>query len=560
MPSPTSGPGNTPGADDLDYRPLPRRQLVLTLAGVMMAMFLASLDQTVVGTAMPRVIADLGGFDRYTWVTTSYMVASTTVVPIVGRLTDMYGRKWFFVAGIAVFLVGSVLSGLSQSMGQLIVFRAFQGLGAGVMMANAFVTIGDLFPAKDRGKYSGLMSAVFGLSSVVGPMLGGFVTDSLSWHWVFFINLPLGVPVVALFIRFFPQTGVSGLKHKVDYLGMVTLVLSIVPLMLALSWGGVQYDWGSPQVVGALALAAVMAVLFILVELRAAEPILPLDLFRNGVVSVSMIAIFLTGFGMFGAIVFVPLFFQGVLGASATSSGSFLTPMMLGVVAGSILSGQALSRWGGRYRAQGLIGLAIVAVGMFALSRISVDTTHAHAVAGIVTIGFGMGITFPVFTIAVQNAVPYRIMGVATSSTQFIRSVGGSVGLAILGAFMVRQFSSGLATAIAEPVRLAMPPDRLAQLSHNPQALMRPDALASLQGAFGQMGPQGAVLAQQLLQSLRSALASAIGHVFLVSVVAVAAAFLVTLFLKEIPLRERQPEVAPRGAPAPVAGGSNGGK
>lgn len=521
----------------------------------MMAMFLASLDQTVVGTAMPRIIADLGGFDRYAWVTTAYMVASTTVVPIVGRLTDMYGRKWFYIGGILVFLAGSLLSGLSQSMNQLIAFRALQGLGAGVMMANAFVTIGDLFPAKERGKYSGFMSGVFGLSSVVGPTIGGFVTDNLSWHWVFYINLPLGIPVIALFIRFFPQTGTTGLKHKIDYLGMMTLVAAIVPLMLALSWGGVQYEWGSPQVVGALVGAAIMAGLFILVEIRAAEPILPLELLRNPVVSVSMAAIFLTGFGMFGAIVFVPLFFQGVLGASATSSGSFLTPMMLGMVAGSFLSGQALSRLGGRYRTQGLIGLAIIASGMFAMSRISVDTAHAQAVASIVSIGFGLGVSFPVFTIAVQNAVPYRIMGVATSSTQFVRSIGGSMGLAILGSFMVRQFSAGLAAALPNPVRQALPPDRLAQLSHNPQALMRPDALASLQSSFSQMGPQGATLGQQLLQSLRAALASAIGHVFLVSLAAVGVALVVTVFLKEIPLRGRErAEAPPSSAPAGAEG------
>ncbi|MBI2866147.1 MAG: MFS transporter [Chloroflexi bacterium] len=526
--------------EDMGFRPLPRRQVVITLGGVLLAMFLASLDQTVVGTAMPRIIADLGGFSRYTWVTTAYLVAATTVVPIVGRLSDIYGRKWFFAGGIAVFLFGSALAGLSRSMDQLIAFRAFQGLGAGVMMANAFVAIGDLFPAKERGKYSGFVSATFGLSAVIGPTLGGVVTDSLSWHWVFFINLPLGIPVIALFIRFFPHTGSAGSQHRLDYLGMGTLVLAVVPLMLALSWGGVQYEWSSLPVAGALAFSAVMVALFIATEVRSDEPVLPLELFRNPVVGISMAAIFATGFGMLGAIMFVPLFFQGVLGASATSSGSFLTPMMLGTVAGSALSGQALSRLGGHYRTQGLMGLGIMSLGLFLLSGVSPDTTYGHAVLSIVIVGFGLGMTMPVFTIAVQNAVPYRIMGIATSSTQFVRSIGGSVGLALLGAFMVSQFASGVAADVPAAVRQALPPERLDQLSHEPRILMSPDSQDELQSAFNQLGPQGADLGRQLLQALRTALASAIGKVFTVSLLAGALAFLVTLFLKEIPLKERR--------------------
>ncbi|MBI4338089.1 MAG: MFS transporter [Chloroflexi bacterium] len=530
--------GASPSASD-EFIPLPRRTVVLTMAGVMLAMFLGALDQTVVGTAMPRIIADLGGFDRYTWVTTAYLVSSTTVVPIVGRLSDIYGRKWFYVVGIAIFLLGSALSGLSQTIDQLILFRALQGLGGGVMIANAFVAIGDLFPATERGKYQGFIAAIFGLSSVVGPALGGFVTDTLSWHWVFYINIPLGVPVIALFVRYFPQSHRGGSRGSLDYLGMVTLVFCVVPLLLGLSWGGVVYAWASPQVTGALAVAALMGAIFVLVELRAASPIMPLTIFRNGVVSVSLAAIFLTGFGMFGAIIFVPLFFQGVLGSSATSSGSFLTPMMLGVVAGSVLSGQALSRLGGHYKLQSLAGLGIMAVGAFLLSRISAQTSYAQAVLSIVVLGLGLGTTFPPFTIAVQNAVPYRVMGIATSSTQFFRSIGGTLGLAVLGAFMTTRFDTHLAAALSPAIRQAMPPERLAELSSNPQALMSPGAIARLQGELAQLGPQGVALGQQLIAGLREALASAIGDVFLVAVAAVLAAWVITLFLKEIPLKGR---------------------
>ncbi len=535
---PGSGQTTRETTVDEEWTPLPRKALIITLAGVMTAMFLAALDQTVVGTAMPQIIGDLGGFDRYTWVTTAYIVASTAVVPIVGRLSDMYGRKWFYIVGIVVFLLGSALSGISQSIDQLIFFRAFQGLGAGVMMANAFVAIGDLFPASERGKFTGLISGVFGLSSVVGPTLGGFITDTLSWHWVFYINIPLGIPVIALFIWFFPNTVQHRVKHEIDYLGMVTLILSVVPLLLGLSWGGVLYPWGSPQVIGSLVTAGVMMVAFVLVELMAAEPIIPLSLFKNPIVSIGMVAVFLTGLGMFGGIVFVPLFFQGVLGASATSSGSFLTPMSLGTVVGSIVSGQTLSRMGGHYRIQGLIGTGIMAVGMFLLSRMNAGTSYAQAVLYIVITGLGLGVTMPTFTIAVQNAVPYKVMGIATSSTQFFRMIGGTVGLAIFGSLMVSSFHSHLLATVPTAVQNALPPGQLEQLAQNPQALVSPDASAALQNAFSQAGPQGASLAQQFAGALRGSLAAAIADVFFVGTIAIVLSFVVTIFLKEIALKK----------------------
>ena len=520
--------------------PLPRRVVVLTMAGVMLAMFLASLDQTVVGTAMPRIIADLGGFDRYTWVTTAYLVAATTAAPIVGRLSDIYGRKGFFIVGIVIFLAGSLASGFSQTMNQLIAVRAVQGLGGGIIMANSFISIADLFPPADRGKYQGMIAAVFGLSSVIGPMLGGFITDNLSWHWIFFVNLPLGVPVVILFVRFFPGHGGSGRSHQLDYAGMGALILAVVPLLVGLSWGGAQYAWTSPQVIGALGLAAVMTAVFIAVEVRASEPVMPLGIYRNPVLSVSLIAIFLTGFGMFGGIIFIPLFFQGVLGASATGSGSFLTPMLLGVVVGAALSGQALSRLGGHYRIQGLAGIATMAAGLFLISRMTVDTSFARAVFNIVVMGFGLGSTFPVFTIAVQNSVPHNIVGVATSATQFYRSIGGTLGLAVLGSAMASRFASGLSASLPTAVKDALPPGGLYDLTNNPQVMMNPDALAGLQAMFSQQGPRSAELASQLLQALRSALASAIGDIFVISLAVVAVAFVATAFLREIPLQGRR--------------------
>ncbi len=520
---------------------LTRRQIFITMVGVMLAMFLSSLDQTVVSTAMPRIIADLGGFDRYTWVTTSYLVASTSVLPIVGRLTDIYGRKWFFVTAIGIFLVGSILAGLSQTMTQLIFFRAIQGLGGGSVMAIAFVSVGDLFPPAERGKSQGYLAAVFALSSILGPTLGGLITDQLSWHWIFYINLPLGVPVIFLFIFFFPQIRRIDAKPKLDYIGVVTLILAVVPLMLALSWGGVQYRWSSVEVVGLLAFSGAMGILFLIVESRAEEPIVPLSLFRNRVVACSLVTIFLTGFAMFGGIIFVPLYSQGVLGNSATSSGSIMTPMMLGMVVGAMLSGQALSRFGGHYRIQGLIGLGVLAVGLFLVSRMTAETGYTITVLNLVLMGFGLGTTFPTYTIAVQNAVPYRFMGVATSSAQFFRSIGGLLGLSILGSVLTNRFASRLSESVPQEVGQVLPQERLSVLARNPQELVSLEAQVRLQEIFNEAGPQGAALLEQLMEALRTSLSFAIGDVFSIAMVAILIAWATTLFLKEEPLRGRNP-------------------
>ena len=536
----TSGGGNP--TYETDFKPMPKRQVVFTMGGLMLALFLAALDQTVVSTAMPRIIADLGGFDRFTWVTTSYLVASTTAVPIVGRLSDLYGRKAFFIGGIIVFLVGSVLAGASQTMNQLIFFRAIQGIGGGSMMALSFASVGDLFPPAERGKYQGIVAGVFGLSSVIGPTLGGFITDNLSWNWVFYINVPLGLAVIVLFIRFFPHIRPDRLARRLDYAGMALLVLIVVPLLVGLSLGGVEFEWLSLQVVGILLFAILMIVAFIAVERRADEPIMPLSIYSNRVVSVSLIAVFVTGFGMFGAIIFVPLFFQGVLGASATSSGSFLTPMMLSMVVAATLAGQTLSRFGGHYRIQGLIGIAIMCGGMVLMSRMTADTSYVQAVGSIVVMGLGLGITFPSFTISVQNAVPHNLLGVVTSATQFYRSVGGALGLAILGSYMASRFAAGLSDSLPAEVRRALPEEQLSEMSNNPQVLVNPEALAGLKTSLADGGEQGAEVLSILLMTLRESLAGAISDVFVLGAITLAVGFVATIFLKEVPLRTRGAE------------------
>ena len=529
-------------AERLGINSLPRRQIIITLAGVLLAMFLSSLDQTVVGTAMPRIIVDLGGFTQYTWVTTAYIITSTIAIPITGKLTDMYGRKWFYVGGIAIFIVGSLLCGFSNSMTQLILFRGFQGIGAGIMMANAFTVIGDIFPPAERGKYQGLMAGTFGLSSIIGPTLGGYITDTLSWHWVFFVNIPLGVLIVVLFIFFFPHLKPDNLKHKIDYLGIATLILAVVPMLVALTWGGVEYPWGSAQIISMFAFSAVMIPLFIVIEGRAEEPIIPMWLFKNRIVSVSVFIIFITGFGMFGGIIFVPLFFQGVLGQSATNSGTFLTPMMLGMIAGSIISGQLLSRAGGHYRLLGMIGLGVMAVGLWLLSRMSAETSHATAITNIVVTGFGLGITMPLYVLAVQNAIPYSALGAATSSAAFFRSIGGAFGLTIFGSIMNNRFASEFTAELPSQIKTIIPASQLDSLVHNPQALFSLNATDQLKSLFEQLGPQGTALFNQLIQTLKSALNSGITEVFFIALILVAVGWVANLFLKEIPLRKHYGE------------------
>jgi len=531
-------------AERLGINSLPRRQIIITLAGVLLAMFLSSLDQTVVGTAMPRIIVDLGGFTQYTWVTTAYIITSTIAIPITGKLTDMYGRKWFYVGGIAIFIVGSLLCGFSHTMTQLIFFRGFQGIGAGIMMANAFTVIGDIFPPAERGKYQGLMAGTFGLSSIIGPTLGGYITDTLSWHWVFFVNIPLGVLIVVLFIFFFPHLRPDNLKHKIDYLGITTLILAVVPMLVALTWGGVEYPWGSVQIISMFAFSAVMIPLFIVLESRAEEPIIPMWLFKNRIVAVSVFIIFITGFGMFGGIIFVPLFFQGVLGQSATNSGTFLTPMMLGMIAGSIISGQLLSRAGGHYRLQGMIGLGVMALGLWLLSQMSAETSNTRAIINIVVTGFGLGITMPLYVLAVQNAIPYSALGAATSSAAFFRSIGGAFGLTIFGSVMNTRFASEFTAELPSQIRTIIPANQLDSLIHNPQALFSLNATDQLKSFFEPLGPQGMALFDQLIQTLKSALNSGITEVFFIALILVAVGWVVNLFLKEIPLRKHYGEGA----------------
>ncbi|HUC20248.1 MAG TPA: MDR family MFS transporter [Candidatus Polarisedimenticolaceae bacterium] len=517
----------------------PERKII-TMVGVILAMLLAALDQTIVGTALPRIVTDLGGADHLTWVVTAYMLASTITVPIYGKLSDLYGRKWFFFGGIVIFLFGSILCGLSHNMMELIIFRAIQGMGAGAIMGNAFAIIGDLFDARERAKWQGVLGGVFGLASVIGPALGGWLTDNASWEWVFFVNIPLGIIALA-FIGFLMPTVVSTIKDKViDYLGGGLLITTLVPLLLALSWGGREYAWGSSLIITLIAIGVASLAGFIFTEHRAKEPIIPLDLFANPVFTASVTITFLTAAAMFGAVVYIPLFAQLAQGVSATDSGTILTPLMIGLIGGSAISGQVIARTG-RYKPIALVGGALLVIGLFWLSFLHPDTERINLMSRMVVLGLSLGFTMPVFNIAVQNAFDKSRLGVVTASTQLFRSVGGTVGIAFLGVI----FSNTLAdkaVSLHHTTYAQSSPQQINVSDPNTlQGLLIPEAQDKIRGSFATL-PQPA--REETTSSFNSFIASAknifaesVNRVFLIGSLVALAALMVTFFLKEIPLR-----------------------
>ena len=431
-----------------------------------------------------------------------------------------------------------MLSGLSRDMVELITFRGIQGIGAGVMIANSFTIIGDLYPPSERGKYQSYVSIIFGLSSIIGPLVGGFITDNIGWEWIFYINVPIGIVIILLFTRFLPLIRPTLEKQHIDYPGIALLVLTIVPLLIALSWGGVQHSWVSPQIVGMLAFSAVMGILLYVVDRRKPEAILPFSLYRNQIISISVVVTFLLGFAMYAGIIFIPLWFQGVQGESATSSGSYLTPMMLGLVAGAFVSGQALSRLGGHYRLQGLVGIVVLAAGMWLLTTLRVSTSYLASVLYMVTAGIGLGVTFPLYSTAIQNVVPLKRMGVAISAVPFWRFMGGALGLAILGSFVTNTFATDFLARLPASVKQAIPPSTLDSLAHNPHGLIG-NAEGQLRSLLAQFVPNPDLVLAQVLDALRHALDSAITGAIFITFVAVLVTLVVQIFIKEVPLRRQ---------------------
>jgi len=518
---------------------LTKPQLVGTMTGLILAMLLAALDQTIVGTAEPRIIASLSGFNRYPWVATAYMLTSTITVPIIAKLSDLFGRKWAFLWGSAAFVAASVLCGAAgnvnilplDGMNQLILFRGLQGIGAGCIMALIFTIVGDIFSPAERGRYQGFFSGVWGFSAIFGPTLGGWLTDQVSWRATFYVNLPVGILAIAAIYTQFPDIRPQGAKRKLDWMGILTLTTCIVPLLLAFTWV-TEYGWGSARVISLMAIALVMLIAFLITETRVArqggEPLIPLALFKDPVIRICSVCIFVLGMGMFGVIIYLPLFMQGVLGVSATQSGTLMTPMMLGAVTGSFLGGQLTYRLRS-YKVPGVLGSILVVSGMTFFAIMTAATPRLQVVFGMILAGLGMGLLQPVYTVAVQNVAPRNQMGAATASTTFFRSIGSTMGVAVFGSVLLTNYHAELARGIPA----GMPPDLL-RYFNNPLLLvqMRP----MLEGAFGHV-PNGLAMMQAMMQNVKTSLVHGLHLIFVSSMFVMFGAFVLNLLLKNVPLR-----------------------
>ncbi len=533
-----AGPSHGFGALDLSHR-----AKMEILFAILLGLFLGALDQTIVGVALPTIVTDLGGQTLLTWTITIYLLTSTITVPFYGKLSDLYGRKPLLIFGITVFLIGSALSGLSQDMNQLIIFRGIQGLGAGALFPISLAVIGDLFTPAERGKYQGLFGAVFGISAILGPLLGGFVTEQLSWHWIFFINIPIGLVTLAVIGRLLPNVRRPGVTHNLDFLGGGVFAVAVGALLIGLT-NKQTADWAVFEVGGLILIGLALGAVFVFIESRAKEPIVPLDLWKDRTYATSIIATFLISFGFFGAAVFLPQWFQFVYGATPTMSGLYSLALLAGLIISSIGSGQIVARTG-RYKALIVGGLGIMGVGLFLMSHLQADTPLPVLWAWMFITGVGIGPTLAVFTIVVQNAVPVRALGVATSNLTFFRQMGGVVGLAMLGTVFGTRLTSEVSVQLAplapKLVAAGVPAEALKSLGGGQATSLvevgRPLGETILATIPEPIRTAVAPFINDIVNGIHQAFSIAIGEVFLIGAGTTLLALVVSLAMREIPLR-----------------------
>lgn len=489
------------------------RQVRVVIGGLLLVLLLAALDSTIVATALPTIVGEFGGLSRLSWVVTAYLLAQTVVTPLYGKLGDIYGRKKVVQIAIAIFLTGSALCGLSRSMTQLIAFRALQGFGGGGLIVTTQAVVGDIVPARDRGRYQGIFGAVFGLASIAGPLIGGYFTTHITWRWIFYINLPLGFIAVFVIATTLPGAA-KRVSHAIDYAGALLLATALSGIIIATDLGGIAYPWTSPGIIGLIAVVLVSFGVFLHVEQRAKEPVLPLRLFENRTFVISAVVGLIVGFALFGSVTYLPLFLQIAKGASPTSSGLRMIPMMAGMLISSIVAGQLISRRG-RYKVFPIFGTAIMTIGLFLLSRMTPATSLGTASVLMMILGLGMGLVMQVLILAAQNAVEYQDLGVATSGATLFRLIGGSVGTAALGAIFA------------------------ARLHHHLETLLPPDVAAHAAGAGVNISPRTiAGMPTAIREAYATGVTSSLGTVFLVATFVGLVGFLLIWLLPEKPLRE----------------------
>ncbi|SDE68064.1 drug resistance transporter, EmrB/QacA subfamily [Bhargavaea beijingensis] len=523
------------------------KQKVTIMIAIMVAMFFSAINQTIIGVAMPRIIASLGGMDYYTWVITIYLLTMAVATILVGKLSDIYGRKPFLLAGIGFFMVGAFLSGFSSTIFQLIILRGLTGIGGGMIMSTAFTAVGDLYLPRERARWTGLMSGIFGISSVLGPLMGGFIVDHLDWHWVFWIFLPLGIVAFGMIFKLFPSVPKRE-GESIDYVGSAFLTITIVSLLLAFSLAGEgagKYAWSSWQILGLFGLTAVSLAIFIFVESKVQTPVLPLSLFKNDIVTVSNLCGFLLGMGMMGVMIYTPFFIQGVKGISPSGSGYIMMPMSIVMVFATTFAGGYMTKTG-KYKGLAISGLGITSMGIFLLSMIDAATPVYVLISYLCIIGIGLGASMPVFSLTVQNAVPLGQLGVASASSQLFRSLGNTMGIGILGAVMSSRMASRMKDAYAQggegaSVMSQLPPEQAKELG----ALVNPEMLLDqpkLEKALASMPADLKPVAEGLIASVRDVFSDALTTTFLAGGIIMVIAVLLAVFLRAIPLVSAKPD------------------
>jgi EmrB/QacA subfamily drug resistance transporter len=529
-----------------------RRQVWALLFSLMLTLFVGALDQTVVNTALPRILADLEGFDLLSWLFTSYMLTSTIIVPLVGKLGDLFGRKLFLIGGVAVFMAASAACGAAPTMETLIAFRFAQGLGGGMIFASVFATLGDLFTPAERGKYVGFFTGTFSLASLLGPTLGGFITDTMSWRFIFYLNIPVGLIAMPAIWLALPAKPPSLTRPRIDFAGAAWLSGASVAFLMAMVWAGDKYAWASPQIIGLLVTAVLLTGAFVMQERRHPEPILPLHLFRNQVFLLSNLVLFTFGLGVFGAFQYLGLFVQTALGASATASGVIVTPQSAGVLLTSIVGGQVIARTG-RYKAVTVSGAVVIAIALGLLTTVSAGMSRWLLSGYMIILGLGFGMVLPTMSLIIQNAVPFQYMGVATSSSQFFRQIGAVMGIAVFGVVLSHTYEAELRDRFS-------PEDTAAVAAVNPAipTLLEDPTIRLNEGVWDRTraqiltAPGGEGLLERAEDAQANSVTEAIRHIFIGAAIAAVLSAIFAVVMKELPLRRMMgaPQAAPGGAPA----------